>query len=90
MHFGFGEQGEENPSPRDLEVADEHGTIMEFVHGLRDKHADEQLARHDGLDLDAGVRAEFEHVGVLFKGDDRARTMPSEFRCCSNDFFDDA
>jgi hypothetical protein len=39
-HFGFG-HWEEDAGTRNLEVADEHRTIVKFVDGLRDEHADE-------------------------------------------------
>ena len=80
----------EDARARNLQVANEYRAVMEFVDGLRDKHADEQLARHDRLDRNAFAFAELEHVGVLLEGDDRTHAMPSEFGCSSNDFFDDA
>ena len=51
-HLGFGHR-EEHTSTRDLEVANEHGAVMEFVDRFRDKHADDPHDPPNGQQIQA-------------------------------------
>jgi hypothetical protein len=81
---------EEHAGARDLQVADEHGAVVQLVHRLRHEQADEQLARHDAVEHDALALRELEHVGVLLEGDDRAHAVAGQLGRGGHDLVDHA